>query len=74
MMSKAANNTANITLNDQGINTLSKFVSHTILWTEVYRITESDNGFLIHLGKQQNYLSKRGLSDEALSFIRNKMH
>lgn len=73
MMSKAANNNATLTLNEEGIHTQSAYVNQTILWTEVYRIAETDSGFLITLAKAKSYLSKQGLSDDALAFLRSKI-
>ncbi|MCL1141367.1 YcxB family protein [Shewanella gaetbuli] len=72
MMSKAANNPATITIDDDGIATKSAYVNHQIRWTDMYRITESESGFLITLAKGKSYLSKQGLSEAAMDFIRQK--
>ncbi|MCW3173236.1 YcxB family protein [Shewanella subflava] len=73
MMSKAANNNASLTLNEQGILIESVYVNQTTLWTDVYRISEMDTGFMITLANSKSYLSKRGLSEEAIAFIRTKI-
>lgn len=73
MMSKAANNSATLTINDDGIYTKSNFVDATLLWADIYRIEEKPQGYLIQLKAGKSYLSKRGLSDAAITFIQQKM-
>ncbi|MDP5145804.1 YcxB family protein [Shewanella sp. ULN5] len=73
MMSKAANNNASLTLSDEGILIESVYVNQTTKWTDVYRISEMNTGFMITLANAKSYLSKRGLSEEAIAFVRTKI-
>ncbi|AZG37252.1 YcxB family protein [Shewanella psychromarinicola] len=72
MMSKAAGEHVNLTIDDHGINSQSAHVNQQILWTDMYRIIETDVGFLIKLQKTTTYLSKRCLDENAIDFINQK--
>jgi hypothetical protein len=72
MMSKAAGEHVSLTIDDKGINSQSLHVNQQILWTDIYRITETDSGLLIKLEKTTTYLSKRCLDKSAIDFIINK--
>ncbi|MGI2108073.1 YcxB family protein [Shewanella frigidimarina] len=72
MMSKAAGEHVNLTIDDNGINSQSLHVNQQILWTDIYRITETDAGLLIKLQKTTTYLSKRCLDKSAIDFINQK--
>lgn len=72
MMSKAAGDTVTLVIDDQGIHSQSTHVNQHILWTEVYRISQTDAGFLIALQKSTTYLSKRCLDAASIEFITSK--
>ncbi|MGI2168815.1 YcxB family protein [Shewanella sp. MF05960] len=72
MMSKAAGDTVTLVIDDQGIHSQSTHVNQQILWTEVYRISQTDAGFLIALQKSTTYLSKRCLDAASIEFITSK--
>ena len=72
MMSKAAGEHVSLTIDDKGINSQSMHVNQQILWTDIYRITETDSGLLIKLEKTTTYLSKRCLDKSAIDFIIKK--
>jgi hypothetical protein len=72
MMSKAAGEQVNLVIDDTGIHSQSIHVNQHILWTDVYRITETDVGFLIALQKTTAYLSKRCLNNDVNTFINSK--
>ena len=72
MMSKAAGEHVNLTIDDNGINSQSLHVNQLILWTDIYRITETDVGLLIKLQKTTTYLSQRCLDKNAIDFMLEK--
>ncbi|MCG9695834.1 YcxB family protein [Shewanella sp. Isolate11] len=73
MWSRAAGNDVTLTIDDTGIHTQSDYINTLIEWQQVYRINETDKGFLIIVAKGKNYLSKRYLDDSATDFIRSKI-
>ncbi|MGX9460790.1 YcxB family protein [Shewanella sp. A14] len=72
MISKAAGEKVSLTIDEKGINSLSPHVNQQILWTDIYRITQTDAGFLIALKQSTTYLSKRCLNQQAIDFIAQK--
>ncbi|WP_047043024.1 YcxB family protein [Vibrio mexicanus] len=38
-------------------------------WKQIDQLEQSDLGFILHIGKQRQYVSKSCLSDEAIAFI-----
>uniref|UniRef100_UPI0040481BC9 YcxB family protein n=1 Tax=Shewanella sp. TaxID=50422 RepID=UPI0040481BC9 len=72
MISKAAGDHVSLTIDEKGIHSQSTHVNQHILWTDVYRITQTDAGFLIALQKSTTYLSKRCLTQNAIDFIASK--
>lgn len=73
MMSKAASNQVTLTLNEQGIHSHSQYVNSEILWTDTYRVKETEKGFLITHKTGTNYVSASILDEAALTFIRSKL-
>lgn len=41
----------------------------SIAWSDIDQLQQSDLGFILHIGKQRQYVSKSCLSDEAIAFI-----
>ncbi|MGI2174624.1 YcxB family protein [Shewanella ulleungensis] len=72
MMSKAAGDTVTLVIDDNGIHSQSTHVNQQILWTDVYRVTQTEAGFLIALQKSTTYLSKRCLDATSIAFIASK--
>ncbi|WP_394129043.1 YcxB family protein [Shewanella maritima] len=72
-MSKAANNKVTVTIDETGIHSQSQYVNQMVNWQDVYRLHESEVGFTLQLKQTQSYLSKRGLSEAACDFIRQKL-
>ncbi|MCT8987450.1 YcxB family protein [Shewanella phaeophyticola] len=72
MMSKAAGDTVTLEINDAGIHSQSTHVNQQIAWKDVYRVTQTEAGFLIALQKSTTYLSKRCLDVASIEFIANK--
>lgn len=73
MMSKAASNEVTLTIDEQGIHTKSMSVTSQILWTDIYRIKETEKGFLITHKAGTSYVSLRSLDDAAVAYIKTKI-
>jgi hypothetical protein len=43
--------------------------NRSITWSEIDQLKQSDLGFILHMGKQRQYVSKSCLNDEAIAFI-----
>ena len=72
LISRAANNSLTLTIDEQGIATHSHYVNSKLLWDDITRIEETAKGWLLYQGKGKSYLSNRCLSDEAREFVRLK--
>lgn len=72
MMSKAASNDVTLTIDEQGIRTQSQYVNSQILWTDIYRINETEKGFLITHKAGISYISSSCLDDSAIAYIKAK--
>lgn len=74
MMSKAANNKVQLTLNEQGIRVESDFVKQAINWSDIDNIEEKPLGFVLHLtNKGRYYILKSTLVDAAQDFVRQQI-
>jgi len=72
MMSKAANNDVELTIDEQGISSNSFYVDSTVLWNEISELTITSKGFLIKHSNGVSYISKRSLDTAAIEFISSK--
>lgn len=72
MISKAASNDVTLTIDEQGIRTQSQYVNNQILWTDIYRINETEKGFLITHKAGTSYISSSCLDDSAIAYIKAK--
>lgn len=43
--------------------------TRSITWSEIDQLQQTDLGFILHMGKQRQYVSKSCLNDEAIAFI-----
>ena len=43
--------------------------TRNIAWTEIDQLQQTDLGFILHMGKQRQYVSKSCLSDEVIAFM-----
>ena len=43
--------------------------TNTIAWTDISQLQQTDLGFILHIGKQRQYVSKSCLNDEAIAFM-----
>ncbi|MGL4474969.1 MAG: YcxB family protein [Shewanella sp.] len=72
MMSKAANNTVSVTINESGVRITSNFVNQHWSWTDIDSITEHTQGFVLQIGTNRQYLLKQPLSAECQAFLRQQ--
>jgi hypothetical protein len=72
LMSKAANTELTLTIDENGVSSKSLSVESTILWTDIKKIEQTTQGWLLHLAVGKSYLSNRILSDAAKQFINTK--
>jgi hypothetical protein len=73
MMSKAASNEMTLSIDEQGIRTQSQYVNSQILWTDMYRIKETEKGFLITHKTGKSYVSSSCLDEEAIAYLQAKI-
>lgn len=69
MFSRAAGSELSLTINAQGIEQKSPYISAELTWAAMITIEETSAGFLIHTQKGKIYLSKRVLSEQAIAYI-----
>lgn len=69
MISRAANESLKLTIDDEGIRSSSYSVERKILWRDVTYIEQTKQGWILYQGARKHYLSKRCLSKEANVFI-----
>ena len=43
--------------------------TRNIAWTEIDQLQQTDSGFILHMGKHRQYVSKSCLSDEVIAFM-----
>ena len=72
MMSRAANSEMTLTIDEQGVSTKSFYVDSLILWENVIRMEQTEQGWLIYHDAGKSYLSGRCLSEEATQFVKEK--
>lgn len=72
MLSKAAKGEVTITLDEQGLASKSFYVDSLILWSDISKIKQTKQGWLLFHSQGKNYLSNRCLSELAKSFIEDK--
>jgi hypothetical protein len=72
MISRAANESLKLTINNEGVSSSSYSVESKILWSDVTHIDQTPQGWMLHHGAGKNYLSRRCLSEEANDFIRSQ--
>jgi hypothetical protein len=69
LISKAANSELTLTVDENGVRSKSFYIESKILWTEVKKIEQTAQGWLLYHGAGKNYLSGRCLSETANEFI-----
>ncbi len=52
-----------------GVSYKSGKNSNNIVWSDIDQLQQSDLGFILHMGKQRQYVSKFCLNDEVIAFM-----
>ncbi|MFT5692117.1 MAG: hypothetical protein ACI92E_001448 [Oceanicoccus sp.] len=69
MISKAANTELTLTIDEKGVSSKSFYVESRFLWSEIRKIEQTAQGWLLHHAGGKNYLSGRSLSETAKEFL-----
>ncbi|MGJ8679440.1 YcxB family protein [Paraglaciecola sp.] len=69
MLSKAANTDLTLNIDEQGVSTSSYSVKSKINWSDLTKIEETKQGWLLYQGERKSYLSNRILSEEAKEYV-----
>ncbi|MGF1681943.1 YcxB family protein [Photobacterium minamisatsumaniensis] len=56
-------------VDSNGVSYKSGKNTRSIAWSEIDQLEQSDLGFILHMGKQRQYVSKSCLNDEVIAFI-----
>ncbi len=72
LMSKAANGSVELLINDSGIKTTSRYINAFLPWEEVLKVKQTEKGLLLKHKGGTNYLSKEYLGDQLSDFILTK--
>jgi hypothetical protein len=74
MLSKAAKGEVELTIDDKGINSKSFYASLSLQWEDVLTIETTELGWLIKHEKGRSYISNSTLSEEATTFLTEKLN
>lgn len=53
----------------KGVSYKSAKITRSISWGEIDQLEQSDLGFILHMGKQRQYVSKSCLNEKEIAFI-----
>lgn len=56
-------------VNSEGVSYKSGKNTRNIVWNEIDQLQQSNLGFILHMGKQRQYISKSCLNDEVVTFM-----
>lgn len=69
LLSRAANNKVNLTIDEKGIATSSDFHKFELSWSAITQVKKTSKGFLAIHASGKSYLSDSCLSEEAIEYI-----
>jgi len=69
MLSKAANAEVTLTIDEQSVCSKSFYVESKIAWSNISKIEQTSQGWLLYHSQGTNYISGRCLSEQASSFV-----
>ena len=72
LISKAANNPVELTLDEQGITITSAYLNQQLNWADISGVLENEKGFILEQAESRHYLSKKGLALDAIAFVTEK--
>ncbi|EGU31369.1 hypothetical protein VII00023_16125 [Vibrio ichthyoenteri ATCC 700023] len=56
-------------VNTDGVTYKSGKIDRKITWSDVDQLEQTDLGFILHMGKQRQYVSKSCLNEEVIAFM-----
>lgn len=56
-------------VNANGVNYKSGIIDRSIAWSEIDQLEQTDLGFILHIGKQRQYVSKSCLKEDVIEFM-----
>lgn len=65
----SAGSKVELKIDAKGVTYKSGKINRTIAWSEIDQLQQSDLGFILHMGKQRQYVSKSCLNDEVIAFM-----
>ncbi|OIN27997.1 YcxB family protein [Vibrio barjaei] len=68
-LSTSSGSKVRLKIDSNGMSYKSGKNTHNITWSEIDQLEQSDLGFILHIGKQRQYVSKSCLNDVAIDFM-----
>ncbi len=68
-ISSSRGNKVVLQINTNGVNYKSGKIDRCIAWSEIDQLEQTDLGFILHLGKQRQYVTKSCLDEEVIAFM-----
>ncbi|UJF17023.1 DUF308 domain-containing protein [Vibrio sp. SS-MA-C1-2] len=68
-LSMGSGSTVTFKVSNTGVSYDSGKNKRDITWCEIDKLEQSDLGFILHMGKQRQYVSKSCLNDEVITFM-----
>ena len=68
-LSTSSGGKVQLKINSDGMSYKSGKNTRNITWNEIDQLEQSDLGFILHIGKQRQYVSKSCLNDEVIDFM-----
>ena len=56
-------------VNADGVTYKSGKINRKLGWSEIDQLEQTDLGFILHIGKQRQYVSKSCLNEEVIAFM-----
>lgn len=56
-------------VNASGVSYKSGKINRSLAWNEINQLEQTDSGFILHIGKQRQYVSKSCLNAEVIAFM-----
>ena len=68
-LSTSSGGKVQLKINSDGMSYKSGKNTRNITWNDIDQLEQSDLGFILHIGKQRQYVSKSCLNDEVIDFM-----
>ncbi|GEA50826.1 hypothetical protein VIN01S_16300 [Vibrio inusitatus NBRC 102082] len=67
--SMSTGNTVELQVDPSGVSYKSGKNTRIMTWSEIDQLEQSELGFILHMGKQRQYISKSCLNDDVIAFM-----